>query len=179
MKQSIPTVYAGIRFRSKLEADWARAFDAIGVFWEYEKQGYYFGNTFYLPDFFLPHSKQWVEVKGEWEPADLKKAYALLRFSHARPHTSDETPDMPLIAANPDGVFWGLLRPHGDFHDFLLDSQRALLLQCGRCRQHWFAAEFGGWTCQCCGAPSEGNTRLEDAITSPITPWPAFVREAA
>lgn len=31
-----PTAYAGVLFRSKLEATWARFFDVIGVAWEYE-----------------------------------------------------------------------------------------------------------------------------------------------
>jgi hypothetical protein len=31
-----PTPYRGVMFRSKLEATWARFFDAIGVEWEYE-----------------------------------------------------------------------------------------------------------------------------------------------
>lgn len=31
-----PTMYAGVVFRSKLEATWARFFDVIGVEWEYE-----------------------------------------------------------------------------------------------------------------------------------------------
>lgn len=31
-----PTLYAGVVFRSKLEATWARFFDVIGVAWEYE-----------------------------------------------------------------------------------------------------------------------------------------------
>jgi hypothetical protein len=31
-----PTEYAGVLFRSKLEATWARFFDVIGIKWEYE-----------------------------------------------------------------------------------------------------------------------------------------------
>lgn len=34
--ESIPTEYAGVLFRSKLEATWARFFDVIGLRWEYE-----------------------------------------------------------------------------------------------------------------------------------------------
>jgi hypothetical protein len=171
---SIPTWYDGRLFRSKLEADWARAFDAIGLRWEYEKAGHYFDNTFYLPDFFLPASRQYVEVKGEWKPADLQKAYAMLHRAQPRLHTGEDAPDLSLVAANPEGVFWGFPRPTRDFHDFLLDSQRAILLQCATCGDWWFALEAGGWGCQCCG-----NGQPVDALLSPITPWPAVVREAA
>jgi hypothetical protein len=34
--EAIPTEYAGVLFRSKLEATWARFFDVIGLEWEYE-----------------------------------------------------------------------------------------------------------------------------------------------
>lgn len=34
--QAIPTTYAGIRFRSRLEATWAAMFDLLGWRWEYE-----------------------------------------------------------------------------------------------------------------------------------------------
>ena len=61
----IETVYAGCRFRSRLEARWAVFFDALGEKWEYEKEGFDlpFGGP-YLPDFWLPYQQCWVEVKG-------------------------------------------------------------------------------------------------------------------
>ncbi len=36
----IETEYKGYRFRSRLEARWAVFFDACGVDWEYEPEGY-------------------------------------------------------------------------------------------------------------------------------------------
>lgn len=47
--EAIPTTYAGVLFRSKLEATWAWFFDVIGVAWEYEPcrlEGW-------IPDFLL------------------------------------------------------------------------------------------------------------------------------
>lgn len=65
--KAIETVYQGYRFRSRLEARWAVFFDAYGVSWEYEKEGFNLGEYgYYLPDFWLPDSKLWVEIK----PAD-------------------------------------------------------------------------------------------------------------
>jgi len=62
----IETVYKGYRFRSRLEARWAVFFDAMGIKWEYEKEGYVLDDkTLYLPDFWLPESKAFVEVKPE------------------------------------------------------------------------------------------------------------------
>lgn len=60
----IETRYAGCRFRSRLEARWAVFFDALGIEWQYEPEGYIVAGKPYLPDFWLPGLKLWVEVKG-------------------------------------------------------------------------------------------------------------------
>lgn len=82
----IETVYKGYRFRSRLEARWAVFFDALGIEWEYEPEGFVLPNGMkYLPDFRL---KCWatrglplrntpfdlyVEVKGEMSQTDADK----------------------------------------------------------------------------------------------------------
>src|SRR5690625_7748698 len=79
----IETRYKGYRFRSRLEARWAVFFDALGIEWQYEPEGYVLEDgTWYLPDFWLPETKCWFEVKGP-DPTeeDHKKAAALARES--------------------------------------------------------------------------------------------------
>lgn len=71
----IETLYKGYRFRSRLEARWAVFFDALGVTYEYEKEGYRFGRIWYLPDFWLPDQGCWVEIKGQ-EPNEEEKHLA-------------------------------------------------------------------------------------------------------
>lgn len=66
--KAIQTRYAGLRFRSRLEARWAVFFDALGVAWEYEPQGFDLGHgVLYLPDFRVIYPGQdrpwWFEVK--------------------------------------------------------------------------------------------------------------------
>ena len=62
----IETIYNDYRFRSRLEARWAVFFDAIGIRWEYEKEGFDLGQDGrYLPDFFIPSHDLWIEIKGE------------------------------------------------------------------------------------------------------------------
>jgi len=62
--KAIETIYKGYRFRSRLEARWAVFFDALGIEWEYEKEGYDLGAAgWYLPDFWLPKHGYWIEVK--------------------------------------------------------------------------------------------------------------------
>lgn len=86
--KAIETVYKGYRFRSRLEARWAVFFDACGVKWEYEPEGYALGDGLcYLPDFLLhdvyTHASGglsylgdlWVEVKGEINTVDADKIW--------------------------------------------------------------------------------------------------------
>lgn len=62
----IETQYNGYLFRSRTEARWAVYFDAIGIKYEYEKEGYDLGELgWYLPDFWLPEYQTFVEVKGD------------------------------------------------------------------------------------------------------------------
>jgi hypothetical protein len=66
MLKAIETVYDGYRFRSRLEARWAVFFKTLGVKYEYEKEGFELGGDVrYLPDFWLPEQKCWVEIKGQ------------------------------------------------------------------------------------------------------------------
>lgn len=61
----IQTRYKGYRFRSRLEARWAVFFDAMGLRWEYEAEGYVDGKgRCYLPDFKLG-ADLYVEIKPE------------------------------------------------------------------------------------------------------------------
>lgn len=97
--QALQTAYRNHRFRSRLEARWAVFFDALGIPWQYEPQGYALpaltehaaccfevrvGKACYclqdlgayLPDFFLPtlySDGAWFEVKGI-EPTLLERA---------------------------------------------------------------------------------------------------------
>jgi hypothetical protein len=65
MIQAIETRYNGMRFRSRAEARWAVFFEAAGIRFEYEAQGYVVDGRPYLPDFWLPDAKVWMEVKGD------------------------------------------------------------------------------------------------------------------
>ena len=65
--KAIETVYKGNRYRSRLEARWAVFYETLGIPYEYEPQGYNLGEAgLYLPDFWLPEHKCFVEIKGTW-----------------------------------------------------------------------------------------------------------------
>lgn len=64
MTAAIETSYQGYRFRSRLEARWAVAFDALDIRWEYEIEGFRLDDgRSYLPDFYLPKLDAFVEIK--------------------------------------------------------------------------------------------------------------------
>ena len=78
-----PTEYAGVLFRSRLEARWAVFFDTLGIRWEYEYER--FSTIFeeeelsYLPDFYLKDYDTWVEVKHEYSEEEhelIRKIFA-------------------------------------------------------------------------------------------------------
>lgn len=75
--KAIPTKYKGVEFRSRLEARWAVFYDALGIKYLYEHEGYQLPSGWYLPDFFLPDIDDgcFTEIKPV-EPSDTECAFA-------------------------------------------------------------------------------------------------------
>lgn len=103
----IETEYQGYKFRSRLEARWAVFLDAAGIKYEYEKEGFELGDAGrYLPDFYLPDIKTWLEIKPN---ADIQKVYLAgkvcpdWRKGIAFPGSSITGPDMSRILHGDDG----------------------------------------------------------------------------
>lgn len=83
--KAIETYYKGYRFRSRLEARWAVFFDALGVEYEYESEGFELpSGKRYLPDFKVkcwgyrgatsgPPDNLWIEVKGNMTQSDANR----------------------------------------------------------------------------------------------------------
>jgi hypothetical protein len=84
----IQTRYKGFHFRSRLEARWAVFFDAMGLQWEYEPEGFDLDGVNYLPDFRVQTGDltYWYEVK----PRDVVDDRKFQRFHD-------------LITADPEG----------------------------------------------------------------------------
>lgn len=62
---ALPVYLDGWRFRSRTEARWAMFFQSMRIGFEYEPQGFKLrGGICYLPDFYLPWTHTWAEVKG-------------------------------------------------------------------------------------------------------------------
>jgi hypothetical protein len=73
--QALPVWYKGYQFRSRLEGRWAVFFDAMGIAFQYEAQGFKLTDgTCYLPDFLLSGANAFGEVKPtEPTPAERLK----------------------------------------------------------------------------------------------------------
>lgn len=69
--KAIETQYKGYRFRSRLEARWGVFFDALGIKWGYEVEGYDLDECgYYLPDFIITTQQSnkpiVIEIKPEF-----------------------------------------------------------------------------------------------------------------
>lgn len=84
MLRAIETIYDGHAFRSRIEARHACFFNALGIPYEYEPEGFELGNgARYLPDFYLTGLGYWFEVKGkEPTPDDIRKMLLFVEQSH-------------------------------------------------------------------------------------------------
>ena len=82
--QPIETKYNGYRFRSRLEARWAVFFDAAGIMYTYEPEGFRLADgSWYLPDFYLPWFHAYVEIKPKGFAGRAEAMHKLeLLFQH-------------------------------------------------------------------------------------------------
>lgn len=90
--KAIETHYGGHHFRSRLEARWAVFFDHMGIRWQYELEGFEVRGVYaeppyrrYLPDFYLPATATWVEVKGDENKLNFNLLADLIDWGGALP----------------------------------------------------------------------------------------------
>lgn len=137
--KAIPTYYNGYYFRSRLEARWAVFFDSLGIKYDYEPEGLDLGDgLYYLPDFYLPESKQFFEVKGILEEFDAEKIRRVIESGHS------------LTIGKSNGAFIACDNwcQNGFSPAFGNDSW---LCRCKECGKYWFMGCEGSYECQCCG----------------------------
>jgi hypothetical protein len=110
MIKAIPTTYANVRFRSRLEARWAAFFDLAGVPWEYEP----IDLDGWCPDFRIISAGQSVLV--EVKPVERKKCEICEKmklpkdasFEKARAHCRERLVMCLGDCPNEDADFFGL-----------------------------------------------------------------------
>lgn len=121
MLKAIETRYGGCHFRSRIEARWAVFFDALGVVWEYESEGFELPGGRYLPDFWLPDLRFWQEIKGLFPtPEEIAKACELAAAA--------ELPVLIFHGNIDAGALGGFAHPDGTFY-----SRTYAWAQCVKC----------------------------------------------
>lgn len=127
--KAIETKYKGYRFRSRLEARWAVFFDALGVRWEYEPEGFELPSGWYLPDFLLTYAdsyKVWAEVKPEGARlSELPELRDLCLATH----------QFVVLLAGTPGV-----QTHFEYHSIACLIENARCLVWSKNRRPWLGA---------------------------------------
>lgn len=157
--QAIQTVYKGCKFRSRLEARWAVFFQTLGVRWNYEEEGFELSNRRYLPDFFLPDHRFYIEIKPFPNPEDMSFLREFARDSGCRVFLFEGTiprlGDWGYIAGDSAGWCQEFFEGEQD------DRLPCICPMCGA-----FGIEFEGWSdrLKCCGkkARLDGAMNAED-----------------
>jgi len=60
-------LYNKIKMRSSWEVKYAKYLDFYNIKWLYESKTFDLGNHTYTPDFYLPKTNQYIEIKGWWK----------------------------------------------------------------------------------------------------------------
>ena len=138
--KAIETYYNGYRFRSRSEARWAVFFDNAGIKYYYEPEGFPVqGTEGYLPDFYLPDSKEFFEVKGVLDDEDYQKVESFMEETH-----------FPVVIGYSDMTF----QSPGKYykHYCLEDKDTSYLCYCSVCGTPFFLGYCGVWDCTACGS---------------------------
>ena len=163
-KFSLPTVGPrGIKFRSRMESRWAQWFEDHNVIWEYEAEGFTFMGVRYLPDFWLPEIKTFIEVKGILDPVDEIKLQLLAE--HMTPKgiatavVHDVRPAAQVVLVTPTLTYYipadcEEYQPPplediaaGKYQMTVAEAQWGECVDCGR----WYVVEVAGsWNCSYC-----------------------------
>lgn len=162
---SIPRTYAGVRFRSTLEADWAATLDSLDVEWQYEPEGVQLpSGELYRPDFYLPRIATWLEVKGPLQDRLGKTrelAEAVFHFPDCRGPRSE-----PCCPWEYQLVVVGLAPVHGVMTWYVLDQiggepwQYGQLQRCPYCAAWWWCGS-GAYGCRAHRRHAYGDEDLQ------------------
>lgn len=135
MIRAIETEHNGHLFKSRLEARYAVLFDALGIKYEYEFEGYDLDGEWYLPDFWLPEFECWIEIKPKAPNSDeIRKCQKLAKLKG----------DLVYL-------FYG-----SPWYDIDVDQENGILFDA----QGQFPAQFFWMRCLNCSHLSIGNREV-------------------
>jgi hypothetical protein len=143
MIKAIPTEYGGVTFRSRLEARVAELLDENQVRWLYEVEGFILeGDVWYLPDFWLPDHRVFLEVKGVLDES-VEKPVALARAVPEGVRVFLMKADLTLSQVMEDGA---LVECESDENHEVIEQRLALeVMERGGDEKKRWARELAGW----------------------------------
>lgn len=165
--KAIPTVYRGIIFRSRLEADTAYLLTNLGIDWEYEKHSFLLEDGLHFAlDFLAPEIRLFIEDRGyENEKGNRQIAQFAAKIHEGFPCPGDpkggrgrrsessggDGPGssarvMDFLVIGPDEVLF-----HEHRGRFGVEASPAVLARCLVCRGFFFLGESGCYQCRRCG----------------------------
>jgi len=121
MCKAIETEYNGYRFRSRLEARWAVFFDALGIDYEYEPEGYGLeSGKKYLPDFKV----QCYGTRGEYHNDRLAgHSCQFCLYGHEDTYAYQGECWHPFMPSCDSEEFWSLIEVGEDNNGELVDCK--------------------------------------------------------
>jgi hypothetical protein len=93
-----------ITMRSPWEVDFAEALDRHGIAWDFEPKRFDLGWTTYLPDFYLPASDTYVEVKGWLREDAATKMASFQKLGHKVVLVTYHPSTRGLVSPVPEGI---------------------------------------------------------------------------
>lgn len=139
--KSIKTMFKGIAYRSKMEADFAKFLDEHNIEFQYEKERYVLSNGKSLwIDFYLPETKQYIEVKGIMQEGDLEN-HELFCEEFDR--------DILLLGSNVC-VFYFHWEAYDDEPRSVMNDMSIQIGHCSNCLRWFLAPVSGNWGCPIC-----------------------------
>ena len=168
---AVPMTYAGVRFRSTLEADWAATLDSLGIVWQYEPEAVRLpSGDLYRPDFYLPKIATWLEVKGPLGER-LDKTIALAEAVCHFPGCFDDRCNGGCSWDSYQMVVVGLAPVSGEVSSYLIDicggfCEDGALRKCPNCGAWWWCGG-GAYGCRAHRRGQCGDDDLGGSDTPP------------
>ena len=184
--KAIPTIYNGQKYRSKLEAEYAKGMDEAGVAFVYEPEGFVLSDgTKYLPDFYLPDYDLFIEVKGIMSDLDQHKIDMFRKDSGKRLFVA-KGQDLELDTRYMDICIYDNLciseddekhkKIYKDFYiwpldkgfeifvnggeDFFVYDDWHFIMKCSKCHKHTLHDNQDSFICGHCGNYDGGNPEV-------------------
>jgi hypothetical protein len=132
-RYGIATEFCGIRFRSRLEANWAAFFQLLGLKADYEPTDL----NFYIPDFDLRFKKRPLLV-------EIKPSEEHFEQAQSKIECSGWDGDMAILVSGLTGEL-GMSYENGAW-------DTCVLAWCTACNSPTITQESGDWSCRNCGA---------------------------